>query len=141
MNKSAFFFGGLVAGLVLIIFGIAQAELFLVNEDVRFFAGLDFRGTGLTIALTHAMSRLVVGFGIFIIYALAANKFSDKEAVLGATLLAWILLYLPAMVLYYDLGLLDIMGLVKGGAWGAAEALVAITAGRLVAKRTDHLNR
>jgi len=135
MSKKGFLFGALSSGIVIFILGFVSAGFLLTAEFQAVFAAVDLEAQGPSIFIVHTVIRFLSGFAAFSIFALCAKALPGNKALLGATALVWVLLYLPAVMLFSDLGLLGLSGNIKIGAYGALEIALAILAGRFVARK------
>jgi hypothetical protein len=135
MDRKPLLIGGAVAGVALTLTGYAGAHLpFLLNAEFKeIFSRVDMSTLGVGVVVLHVATRLLVGFAAFTIFTLARAKFSFGTALMGAVALVWVLLDLPALVVFSDLGMLPAAGLAKVGAYGVLEIALALLAGQWAA--------
>lgn len=135
MDNKQILAGGITAGVVIFLAGILGAGVVLKAEFGAIFEGVDLESQGVSIFILHTLTRLALGFAAYTVFALSRKLWQRNRALFASLALVWVLLYLPALGLFHDLGFLGLSGILKVGAFGIAEIAIAILAGDLVAKR------
>lgn len=129
INANRVIVGGLVAGFVVLLSGLALAHFVLGEEYVAKFK-TTFPKSQTEMIATHVGMR--IGFGIVAVYLSAAMRprfgSREKSAVVAGVAL-WLLAYVPLSMSLRSLNLLVGGQFVIVLAWGLAEAILATTIG------------
>ncbi len=129
INANRVLVGGLVAGFVILLSGLALAHFVLGEEYIVRFKAV-FPQSPTEMIAKHVGMRF--GFGIVAVYLSAAMRprfgSREKSAVVAGVAL-WLLSYVPLTMILRSLGLLVGGQFVVVLAWGLAEAVLAVVIG------------
>ncbi len=129
IRPSKIVLGGLAAGIVILLSGLALASFVLGDEYMAKFKAL-FPQSPTRMFITHASMRLGFGLVIVFLYALVRPRFrSSFGAAALAGSMVWLLSYVPTAMTLRNLGLLAGGQFVIALLWGLAETILAANLG------------
>ena len=130
MNGARIAFGGLAAGLLLLVSGVALGHGVLGPEYVRAFASHRAHPATAATVIENTAIRLAFGFILVFLYAALRPRFgAGPRTALVAAATFWLSAYLPRFLELSDFGILGGWRLAVSVPWSLAEVTLAALLG------------